>query len=102
MSLIPSGNLTQYESDADKTWSSRQSIRLQFLKKIDGSYATLETMTRLIVIGKISDSGDIEGVKVWNMVSWHNIKKISIANERNATIVRTTKEYKYNWQISLR
>ena len=96
--LIPSGIIwMQGESDADKTEAIANQYCSNLKRLMDLMRATFRNNDLPIVIGKISDSGDIEGGKVWNygeLVQYSQEK--FAATQPNVAIVRTTNSYKYS------
>lgn len=96
--LIPSGIIwMQGESDADKTEAIANQYCSNLKRLMDLMRATFRNNDLPIVIGKISDSGDIEGGKVWKygeLVQYSQEK--FAATQPNVAIVRTTNSYKYS------
>ena len=95
--LIPSGIIwMQGESDADKTEAVANQYYFNLKRLMDLMRATFRNNDLPIVIGKISDSGDIEGGKVWKFgeLVQYSQEKFALT-QSNTTIVRSTKEYKY-------
>ena len=96
--LIPSGIIwMQGESDADKTEAIANQYCSNLKRLTDLMRATFRNNDLPIVIGKISDSGDIEGGKVWKygeLVQYSQEK--FAATQPNVAIVRTTNSYKYS------
>ena len=94
--LIPSGIIwMQGESDADKTEAIANQYCSNLKRLMDLMRATFRNNDLPIVIGKISDSGDIEGGKVWKygeLVQYSQEK--FAATQPNVAIVRTTNSYK--------
>lgn len=96
--LIPSGIIwMQGESDADKTELIANQYFSNLKRLMELMRASFRNNDLPIVIGKISDSGDIEGGKVWKFgeLVQYNQEKFA-ATQSNASIVRTTKSYKYS------
>ena len=96
--LIPSGIIwMQGESDADKTEAIANQYYSNLKRLMDLMRATFRNNDLPIVIGKISDSGDIEGGKVWKFgeLVQYNQEKFA-ATQPNVAIVRTTNGYKYS------
>ena len=96
--LIPIGIIwMQGESDADKTEAIANQYCSNLKRLMDLMRATFRNNDLPIVIGKISDSGDIEGGKVWKygeLVQYSQEK--FAATQPNVAIVRTTNSYKYS------
>ncbi|MDD5151264.1 MAG: sialate O-acetylesterase [Flavobacterium sp.] len=95
--LIPSGIIwMQGESDADKTEAIANQYYSNLKRLMDLMRATFRNNDLPIVIGKISDSGDIEGGKVWKFgeLVQYGQEKFA-ATQPNVAIVRTTNSYKY-------
>ena len=95
--LIPSGIIwMQGESDADKTEVIANQYYSNLKRLMDLMRATFRNNDLPIVIGKISDSGDIEGGKVWKFgeLVQYSQEKFA-ATQPNVAIVRTTSGYKY-------
>jgi hypothetical protein len=95
--LIPSGIIwMQGESDADKTEAIAYQYYSNLKRLTDLMRATFRNNDLPIVIGKISDSGDIEGGKVWRFgeLVQYSQEKFALTDPY-ATIVRSTKSYKY-------
>lgn len=96
--LIPSGIIwMQGESDADKTEAIANQYYSNLKRLTDLMRATFRNNDLPIVIGKISDSGNIEGGKVWKfgeLVQYCQEK--FAATQPNVAIVRTTNSYKYS------
>lgn len=96
--LIPSGIIwMQGESDADKTEEIANQYYSNLKRLMELMRATFRNNDLPIVIGKISDSGDIEGGKVWKFgeLVQYNQEKFA-ATQPNVAIVRTTNGYKYS------
>ena len=96
--LIPSGIIwMQGESDADKTEAIANQYYSNLKRLMDLMRATFRNNDLPIVIGKISDSGDIESGKVWKFgeLVQYNQEKFA-ATQPNVAIVRTTNSYKYS------
>lgn len=95
--IIPSGILwMQGEGDAsyDEAIANRYYGHLKTL--MNQMRAALLTDDLPVVIGKISDSGKNEKGRVWNtgeLVQYAQEKFVK--NDKNATIVRSTKKYNY-------
>jgi hypothetical protein len=95
--LIPSGIVwMQGESDAlTKDIAERYLFNLKRL--MDLIRASLLTDDLPVVIGKISDSGDIEGGKVFPYAELiQYAQEEYVKNDENAAIVRDTKNYGYS------
>jgi hypothetical protein len=96
--LIPSGIIwMQGESDADKTEEIANQYYFNLKRLMDLMRATFRNNDLPIVIGKISDSGDVEGGKVWKFgeLVQYGQEKFA-ATQPNTAIVRTTNSYKYS------
>ncbi len=96
--LIPSGIIwMQGESDADKTEAIANQYCSNLKRLMDLMRAAFRNNDLPIVIGKISDSGDIEGGKVWKFgeLVQYSQEKFA-ATQPNVAIVRTTNSYKYS------
>ena len=95
--LIPSGIIwMQGESDADKTEAIANQYCSNLKRLTDLMRAAFRNNDLPIVIGKISDSGDVEGGKVWKFgeLVQYGQEKFA-ATQPNVAIVRTTSGYKY-------
>jgi hypothetical protein len=95
--LIPSGIIwMQGESDADKTEAIANQYYSNLKRLTDLMRATFRNNDLPIVVGKISDSGDIEGGKVWKFGELVQYSQEKFAGTQpNVAIVRTTNNYKY-------
>lgn len=96
--LIPSGIIwMQGESDADKTEAIANQYCSNLKRLTDLMRAAFRNNDLPVVIGKISDSGDIEGGKVWKFgeLVQYSQEKFA-ATQPNVAIVRTTNSYKYS------
>ncbi len=96
--LIPQGIIwMQGESDAreDKEIAGRYYYHLKRLMDLIRAALLVDDLP--VVIGKISDSGEAEDGKVWDYLEVVQEAQEKFAREdRNATIVRSTKDYNYS------
>ena len=95
--LIPAGILwMQGESDAGKLeWANQYSANLKRL--MDLIRAAFRTDDLPVVIGRISDSGNANGGKVWKYgkeLRWQQAKFVS--QDENAKLVISTDNYNYS------